>query len=62
MKRTVVKVIYKGTYRVEFDDSKRYNPYTIYKEYFDGRQKHKTKVEAYEDMASCLYHLSSLMR
>ena len=63
MKKTVVKVIHNGTYRVEYDDSKHLNPYTIYHEYYgDGGRKHKTKVEAYADLTSCLYHLSQTFR
>ena len=59
MKKTVAKIIHKGTYRVVFDDSTRCNPYTIYKEYYTaGGDKHRQTIVKYQDMASCMYHLT----
>lgn len=59
MKKTVAKIIHKGTYRVVYDDSTRCNPYTIYKEWYDNG-KHNKKLTAYEDMTSCLYHIADI--
>ncbi len=57
MRRTVAKIIHKGTYRVVFDDNAKCNPYTIYKEWHSNG-KHIEKLTAYEDMTSCLYHIA----
>lgn len=57
MKKTVAKIIHKGTYRVVFDDSTKCNPYTIYKEWYNNG-KHSKKLTAYADMTSCLYHIA----
>lgn len=57
MKKTVAKIIHKGTYRVVFDDSTRNNPYTIYKEWYN-EGKHSKVITKYQDMASCMYHLT----
>ena len=57
MSKTVAKITHKGTYRVVYDDSRRYNPYIIYKEtYTDGHHRHK--IAEYADMTSCLYHIA----
>lgn len=58
MKKTVAKIIHKGTYRVVHDDSTKCNPYTIYHEYYANGSKHTKKVTAYADMTSCLYHIA----
>ena len=62
MKKTVAKIIHKGTYRVVFDDSTNCNPYTIYKEYYTigtaGADKHRQTIAKYQDMTSCMYHLA----
>ena len=60
MKKTVAKVIHNGTYRVEQDDSKQYNQYTIYREYWDGG-KHKHKVTEYADLGSCLQFIGNII-
>ncbi len=60
MKRTVAKIIHNGTYRVVFDDSTTNNPYTLYHEYYTGGCKHKEKLTAYADMASCLYNIAQV--
>lgn len=57
MKKTVAKIINKGTYRVVFDDSTNCNPYTIYKEWYNAGQ-HKQIIAKYADMTSCLYHIA----
>lgn len=57
MTKTVAKIVHKGTYRVVYDDSRHYNPYTIYKEWYDNG-KHAKKLTAYADMTSCLYHIA----
>ena len=57
MKRTVAKIIHKGTYRVVYDDSKYYNPYTIYYEHYSNGF-HSKKLVEYADLTSCLYHLT----
>ena len=59
MRKTVAKIIHKGTYRVVYDDQAKNNPYTIYKEWYD-RGKHSTKLTAYADMTSCLYHIAQM--
>lgn len=58
MKKTVAKIIHKGTYRVVFDDNAKGNPYTIYREYYAGGGKHRQVIVRYEDMTSCMYHLA----
>lgn len=58
MKKTVAKVEHKGKYRVVFDDSTRFNPYSIYKEYYEDGGWHRKKLVAYADMTSCLYHIA----
>lgn len=62
MRRTVAKVVHKGTYRVVFDDTKYINPYTIYHETYDiDADFHAKKVESYGDLASCLCHLTDIV-
>ena len=62
MRRTVAKIINKGTYRVVFDDTKYINPYTIYRETHDiDGDFHAKKVESYGDLASCLYYLADVV-
>lgn len=57
MKKTIAKITHKGTYRVVYDSDTKYNPYTIYKEWYaDG--KHRQKIAGYADMTSCLYHIA----
>lgn len=58
MRKTVAKIMHKGTYRVVFDDSTRYNPYTIYKETYSNGAKHINKMISYSDFASCMYHIT----
>lgn len=58
MKKTVAKITHKGTYRVVFDDSANGDPYTIYKEFYAGGNKHKLIVARYPDMTKCLYHIA----
>lgn len=58
MKKTVAKIIHKGTYRIVLDDKAEYNPYTIYHEYYAGGSKHSKRVETYADMYSCMYHIT----
>ena len=53
MKRQLAKIINHGTWRVIYDDSRKWNQYRITK---DGR-----KVIDYADLASCLYHISQEM-
>lgn len=57
MKKTVAKIIHKGTYRVVFDDSTNCNPYTIYKEWYEAGQRSK-KLVAFQDMTSCMIYLT----
>lgn len=57
MKKTVAKIIHKGTYRVVFDDNAKGNPYTIYKEWYN-EGKHIKVIARYDDMTSCLYHIA----
>ena len=57
MTKTVAKITHKGVYGVVYDDSKRCNPYTIYKEFYAGGH-HKQKIAEYSDMTSCLYHIA----
>ena len=62
MRRTVAKIINKGTYRVVFDDTKYINPYTIYRETHDiDGDFHAKKVESYSDLKGCLCHLSDIV-
>ena len=66
MRRTVAKVVHKGTYRVVYDDAKHINPYTIYHETYDidaDFQSHHRmrKVESYGNLASCLCHLTDIV-
>lgn len=57
MKRTVAKVTCKGTYRIIYDDSKLYRPYTIYRETYSDGKKHSGKIESCVDLASCMFYL-----
>lgn len=50
MRRQLAKVYFKGVWRVIYDDSKMFNRYRVT---LDGG-----KVIDYEDLASCLYHIS----
>lgn len=62
MRRTVAKVVHKGTYRVVFDDTKYHNLYTIYHETYDiDADFHAKKVVSYADLASCMYHLTDIV-
>lgn len=57
MKTTVAKISHKGTYRIVFDDKEPYRPYTIYHEWYDSG-KHTEKIEKYETLYGCMYHLT----
>lgn len=57
MKKTVAKITHKGTYRVVYDDSTRYNPYTIYREWYN-RGKRTNKIASFSDFASCMYRIT----
>lgn len=61
MTQTIAKIMYKGTYRVIYDDSKRYMPYTVYKETYENGSKHKRRLISYSDFASCMYHITEDM-
>lgn len=53
MTRTLAKVVFKGVYKVIYDDAQKVNPYRIIK-YSRGHQK---QIERYGDFQSCMYHL-----
>ena len=50
MKKQMAKIIDNGTWRVIYDDSKKYNPYRITKD--------NKKVVDFADYASCLYYIA----
>ena len=51
MVRTVLKMTYKGEWRVTHDDSISTNPYRVY--YISNG--HRKQIERYGDLASCLH-------
>ena len=61
MRKTVAKIIYKGTYRVIYDDASHFNPYTVYYEHYSGGSKHINKLVSYSDFASCMYRITEDM-
>lgn len=67
MRKTVVKMICRGEYRVIFDDSAKRNPYTIYYEWTELNQsgwnhKRTKKIEEYGDLPSCLCYLAAILK
>lgn len=63
-KKQVAKINNFGTYRIYYDDSNYFYPYSIYYEYGyiecdSGYRQHKRKIAQYEDMKSCMIHITN---
>ena len=58
-KHQIMKLSFKGQYKVIFDDEAKMNPYRIIKCEWDGKQK---TVQTYADMTSVMCHLTEVVR
>lgn len=56
MKTQVMKLNYDGCWIIEYDDSRKVNPYGVYYKYYSSGW-HKQLKERYADVQSCLYYL-----
>lgn len=57
MTKTVARVVCNGRYRVSCDDTKHYNPYIVYYEWYD-KGNHSKKLVECADLASCMYYIA----
>ena len=61
MSKQLAKIVStKGIYLVEYHEKAKYNPYRVYLKWYDGYW-HKNQIEAYADMASCLFEIGRLL-
>lgn len=66
MRKTVVKMICRGEYRVIYDDSAKVNPYTIHYKWTElsecGCRNRTKKIKEYGDLPSCLCYLAAILK
>lgn len=67
MTTQILKMTFKGEYKIIKNDKDQYNPYKIYYIWHElspqkcGLVKHKKLVQKYGDLASCMYHLTNIV-